>query len=209
MKKIIINFLIYLFVPSILPLFITSNTNSKEYIILLFISYLLVALYFIFINKKELKTSIKALKLNKIKTLIIIFIIGFILNIISNYIINYIIIPNGISNNELANRKLLMNNKIIFSILLCIIIPFIEEVLFRLELKKIINNKYIYLFITSIIFSLLHNISDTRIIELLYIIPYFILGFTFASIYIKSDNIIYSIIAHMINNLIAVLVVII
>lgn len=207
MIKSFLNIFIYIFFPTIFVNLFTTNRNSKDFILYLFISYILLMVYFIIRYKKELNKYISDFKLKDIKKVILIFIIGFSLMILSNYLINYIILPNNISNNELANRELLLNNKLIYSIVLCIIIPIIEEIVFRLEFKKSIKNKYIYLFLTSIIFALVHNISDTKLIELLYIIPYFILGYTFSLIYIKTDNISYSILSHMLNNIITVIAV--
>lgn len=207
MKKVVSNILIYLLFPSIIPLFFTNNVNSKEYIILVFISYLLLFIYFFSIYKKEILNDIKKFNKETIFKTIFYFIIGFILMILFNYIINYIVIPNGISNNEIGNRNLLLNNKIIYGILLCIIIPFIEEIIFRLSLKKTIKNKYLFLIISSTIFALLHLLSNTKLIELLYFIPYFILGLTFGTIYIKTNNIFSSILSHIFNNTLTVLIV--
>ena len=207
MIKAFLNIILYIFLPSLVPLLFTNDINSKTYMILMFITYILLTIYFLIKNKNELKNNIKNIKTKEIKKIIPIFLIGFSLMILSNYIINYKILPNGISNNELTNRELLNNNKILYSILLCTLIPILEEIVFRLGFKKSIKNKYIYLFLTSIIFALLHNISDTKLIELLYIIPYFILGYTFSLIYIKTDNIFYSILSHMLNNIITVIVV--
>lgn len=207
MKKAVSNILIYLLFPSIIPLFFTKNINSKEYIILLFISYLLLFIYFFSIYKKEILNDIKSFNKETIFKTIFYFIIGFILMILFNYIINYIIIPNGISNNEIGNRDLLLKNKIVYSILLCIIIPFIEEIIFRLSLKKTIKNKYMFLIVSSTIFALLHLLSNTKLIELLYFIPYFILGLTFGTVYIKTKNIFSSILSHIFNNTLTVLIV--
>lgn len=207
MKKAVSNILIYLLFPSIIPLFFTNNVNSKEYIILVFISYLLLFIYFFSIYKKEILNDIKKFNKETIFKTIFYFIIGFILMILSNYIINYIVIPNGISNNEIGNRNLLLNNKIIYGILLCIIIPFIEEIIFRLSFKKTIKNKYLFLIISSTTFALLHLLSNTKLIELLYFIPYFILGLTFGTIYIKTNNIFSSILSHIFNNTLTVLIV--
>ena len=207
MKKSVSNILIYLLFPSIIPLFFTKNINSKEYIILLFISYLLLFIYFFSIYKKEILKDIKIFNKETIFKTIFYFIIGFILMILFNYIINYIIIPNGISNNEIGNRDLLLKNKIVYSILLCIIIPFIEEIIFRLSLKKTIKNKYLFLIVSSTIFALLHLLSNTKLIELLYFIPYFILGLTFGTVYIKTNNIFSSILSHIFNNTLTVLIV--
>ncbi len=207
MKKALINILIYILFPSIIPLFFTNNINSKEYIIYLFISYIFVAIYFTIIYKEELLNNIKKLNKKNILTTLIYFIIGFLLMMLSNYIINYIIIPNGISNNEQSNRDLLLNNKLLYGLLLSLIIPYIEEIVFRLNIKKSIKNNTIFIILSSTIFSLLHIISSTKLIELLYFIPYFILGLTFSITYTKTNNIFCSTISHIINNTITILVI--
>ena len=207
MKKALINILIYILFPSIIPLFFTNNINSKEYIIYLFISYILVAIYFTIIYKEELLNNIKKLNKKNILTTLIYFIIGFLLMMLSNYIINYIIIPNSISNNEQGNRELLLNNKVLYGLLLSLIIPYIEEIVFRLSLKKSIKNNTTFILVSSTIFSLLHIISTTKLIELLYFIPYFILGLTFSTIYTKTNNIYCSTISHILNNTITVLII--
>lgn len=206
MKKGFINILIYIFFPTIFSMFFTNNINSKEYIYSMLISYLFLTIYFILIYKKDLLKYIKNLNKKIIITTLTYWIIGFILMILSNYIINYIIIPNGISNNEAANRDLLFNNKILYSIIVCLFIPFLEEISFRLEFKKNIKNKHIFILISSITFSLLHIIASTKLIELIYFIPYLILGLTFTNIYQKTNNLICSIIAHIIHNTVSVLI---
>ena len=207
MLKGFVNIIIYILFPSILPLFFTTNTSSKEYMFYLLISNLLLTIYFTFKYKKDLVKDFKSFKLSNFKTIIIYWIIGFILMMLANYVINYIIIPNGLSNNESGNRELLFNNKIIYSILLCIIIPLLEEISFRLEFKKNIKNKYLFLFISSFSFALLHILSTTKLIELFYIIPYLILGLTFSKIYIKTNNIISNVLAHQIHNTISVIII--
>lgn len=207
MKKALINILIYILFPSIIPLFFTNNINSKEYIIYLFLSYIFVSIYFTIIYKEELLNNIKKLNKKNILTTLIYFIIGFLLMMLSNYIINYIIIPNGISNNEQGNRDLLLNNKLLYGLLLSLIIPYIEELVFRLSIKKSIKKNTIFIILSSTIFSLLHIISSTKLIELLYFIPYFILGLTFSITYTKTNNIFCSTISHILNNTITVLVI--
>ena len=194
------NILIYIFFPSIFTMFFTTNIYSKKYMFYLLISYILLTIYFLIIYKKDLKEYIKNFKLKNIPVILIYWIIGFILMMISNYITNYLIIPNGLSNNEAGNRELLFNNKLIYSIILCILIPTLEEITFRLEFKKNIKKQKIFILVSSITFALLHILSTTKLIELLYIIPYLILGITFSKIYIKTDNLISSIIAHILHN---------
>lgn len=57
--------------------------------------------------------------------------------VLANYIINYLIFDNGIAANEANNRELLNNHKITYSFLMCIILPILEEISFRLEFKII------------------------------------------------------------------------
>ena len=132
MLKGFLNILIYILFPSIFTSFFTININSKEYIFFMLISHILLTIYFIVIYKKEFKNYIKNLNKKNILTTLLYWIIGFLLMMFANYIINYIIIPNGLSNNETLNREILLNNKIVYSILLCIFIPILEEIVFRL-----------------------------------------------------------------------------
>lgn len=200
MLKGFINILIYIFFPSLFTMLFTTDMNNKYFIIYMFLSYILLTTYFIFKYKKDLLKYLKDFNKKHIKTILIYELIGFILMILSNYIINFIIIPNGISPNDASNIELLKNNKFLYSILICIFIPFLEEIAFRLEFKHNIKNKYIFIFTSSMIFALLHIISITKLIEILYIIPYLILGLTFTLVYQKTNNIIASSLTHMLHN---------
>ena len=206
MKKALRNLLLYLFLPSLLPLLFETNVDSKNYIILMFITYILLTIFFVTIYKEDVIKSIKKFELKELFKLSFIFIIGLLFMILSNYIINYLIIPNNISNNERTIRELLNNYRSIYTILLSLIIPFLEEVTFRIEFKNIINNKYIYLIVTSLIFSILHVLGSTKIIEILYLVPYFILGYTLSYIYLKENNIIYNTFFHSLNNVLTIIV---
>lgn len=207
MTKAFLNILIYILFPSIFTSIFTINVNNTRYIFYMLISYILLTIFFIIKYRKELTNDIKSFKPKNIKIIIIYWIIGFTLMILSNYIINYIIIPNGISNNESGNRELLLNNKITYSIILCILIPFLEEISFRLEFKKNIKNKKKFIITSSLAFAIPHIISTTNFIELLYIIPYLILGLTFSTIYQKTDNIFSNILAHTLHNTITTLII--
>ena len=205
MLKTLKNLLIYLFFPVIFIMLFTSDINSKLYMSLLFLSYILLALYFYFIYNDILKKDFKDFKKNHFKTIIIYFLIGFILSTLSNIFINCVLIPNGISNNESSNIIFLLENKFLYSIVLCILIPFIEEIVFRLELKKTYKNKYLFIITSSIIFALLHLVSSTKLIELIYFIPYFIIGYMFSLLYYKTDNIYSNILAHILHNTVIVI----
>ena len=207
MKKGIYNILLYIFLPSIVPLFFTMNMHSLTYKIVMFITYLVLTLFFVYKYRELVIKSYKEFNSKSFFKSFIIFLLCFGIMVLSNYIINYIIIPNGMSSNEINSRTLLKENVFMYSVLFSIIIPFIEEVVFRVEFKNSLKNKYVYLIVTSLIFSILHNLGDTSLIELLYLIPYFILGFTFSLIYYKENNIIYNTIFHSLNNLITIIIV--
>ena len=72
--------------------------------------------------------------------------------------------------------------------------PFVEELLFRKCIRKIIkgNDKYtkiIYILISSIIFGLLHVITlDASFNDILMGIPYMVVGLSLGYIYIKTDD---------------------
>ena len=204
MLKTLKNILIYLFFPVIFTMLFINDISNKLYMPLIFIGHIIILIYFYFVYKDIFINDFKTFKRKYIKTIFLYWIIGFILMVISNFIIN-LIIPNGISNNEQANIDMLINNKLLYSIMLCFIIPFIEEVVFRIELKKKYKNKYIFVLLSSLIFALLHLLSNNNLIELLYFIPYFILGITFSLIYFKNDNIYSNILAHMLHNSVIVI----
>ena len=205
MLKTLKNILIYLFFPVIFVLLFTSDINSKLYISLMFLSYILLGIYFYIIYKDDLLNDFKTFNKRYFKSIFTYFFIGFCLSTLSNLLINTFIIPNGISNNELSNIDYLLKNKFLYSIILCILIPIIEEVVFRLELKKKYKNKYLFIIISSSIFSILHLLSNTHLIELRYFIPYFIIGYTFSSLYYKTNNIYTNILTHMLHNSVIVI----
>lgn len=206
MKKGFLNVLLYLLFPGIfISMFHNIMNSNFSYSLFTIFPYMILSIYYIIIYKKDFIYYLKNFKLKYMKWILIIWIIGFILMILSNYIINYKILPNNISGNEELNRTLLFNHKFTYTLLLSIIIPFLEEISFRLEFKKNIKNKYVFLILTSLLFASMHLFTTTKVIELIYVIPYIILGFTFSFIYYKTNNIFSSIIAHIIHNTLIVI----
>lgn len=205
MIKTLSNIIIYLFFPSIFVLLFTTNYLSNTGIILQTISYIILLMYFIYKYNNYLKKDLKSFKTKYIKTILIYWLIGFILMLLFDYIINNYIIINGISNNELNNLELIKNYTYIYPISVCILIPILEEIVFKLELKNKYKNKYLFIIVSAFIFTIPHLLSNTKLIELIYFIPYFTLGITINLIYSKNDNIYSSILAHMLHNTIIVI----
>lgn len=96
------------------------------------------------------------------------------------------------------------------AILAIVIAPFLEEIMFRGLLKKILGNTKLYLIASSIIFGLLHVMFvEENWISYLYIIPYAMLGFLFAKVYSKTDNIFTNIFMHCAWNTMAVVLMVV
>lgn len=62
-----------------------------------------------------------------------------------------------------------------------------------------------YIILSSVIFGLVHIVNISSSLELLYLIPYSIIGLEFSYIYYKTDSIYMNILAHIIHNTICVI----
>ena len=128
---------------------------------------------------------------------------GLLIMIISNTIISQYI---GMPVNESLNRAMLADMPV-YIISVIMIAPITEEALTKIFFRKSINNKYIYMIATGLIFGSLHLLSISSLIEVLYIIPYSALGCAFGYIYYNSNNIYTNIFFHAVHNLIAVILI--
>ena len=124
---------------------------------------------------------------------------GLLIMFVCNILISQLAAQN-ISTNEATNRNLLYNMPIYAITVMVFVAPIIEELIFRLSLKDIFNNKWVYCTVSGLTFGLMHLISATSAVELLYTISYGALGFFFAKSVYETNNIYSSIIAHMTHN---------
>ena len=118
--------------------------------------------------------------------------------------LNFIIMMlNGgnMAANEESVRSTLTAAPIYMWISAVIVAPFFEELMFRLSLKSIFKNKWLFIAISGFMFGLAHVISTvTNFYSILYILPYSLPGFIFAYILDDSDNIFVPIGMHMLHN---------
>ena len=119
--------------------------------------------------------------------------------IISNLIITNITNIDTSTNQEYI-VKLLGSYPIYMIISAAIIAPLTEELIFRLNFRKIFSSNLLYIILSGITFGAMHLSVATSIQELLYIIPYSIPGFIFAYTYTKSKNIYVPISLHLLHN---------
>lgn len=207
-KKTFLALLIYfletIFLEAISISIINANDSIIFYTIINILKYLIIIFTLFLVFKEEPIIMLKDYKTNHFKYFKKTFLIYFLCLIImmtANYFINK---SYPLPNNELLVRNQI-NNYLVYSIIsIVFLIPIIEEIVFRLSFN-VINNKYLYLIITSLIFASLHITNG----ELLYLIPYFFLSLSFACAYQKTNNIFSSITIHMIHNLFVLIMVII
>lgn len=134
-------------------------------------------------------------------------VIGYILMVIANAIV--ITLTGGIAPNQSANQDMMDANLIYSIVAMCICAPIAEELLFRLNFRDLFENERTFLIVTSLIFGAMHLVGTTeRLVDILFILPYSVLGYTLGTAYVKNDNIFASILMHAIHNTVAVLIMI-
>lgn len=105
-----------------------------------------------------------------------------------------------------TNQAILNDLPIYITAILAIIIaPLIEELMFRGFIKKFVQNNFLFIILSSLIFGGLHIAVADSLKQILFIIPYSILGFAFSLNYVKTRNIASNIFLHSAWNSIAIL----
>ena len=193
--KFLILFIIYAIITGI-----TNGLTNNVYLSLL-IPALSIIFISIFINKDELKKSIKTIK-KDFKVKVFIFgIITCILSLIINYFITKAVGHTSINQSTLIDN--IQKYKYLYSFIIIFILPLEEEFLFRLPYS---NSKNIISFIiSSLIFTALHLNSTS---DFIYIIAYLLPTIGLTLNYFKTNNIYISYLLHLLNNLINVLLLI-
>ncbi len=181
------------FIMAILTLFIKNESLTYLF------TYLFASIFFAIFYKdkiiKDAKNLKKDLTLKNILIPISLFILCFIVNMA---LIQLLKVE---ANNEIIVEKTLLTSPLLTIPCMCIFAPIVEEITFRLPYKK---NK-LSIFISTLVFALLHIVYKTPI-DLIFIIPYFILSSGLSYAYFKNENILMSIIMHIINNSVNIVV---
>ena len=131
--------------------------------------------------------------------------IGCIIMFISTTIISFIV-KKDVSSNEALVRESIKLAPLYMLFTCSIVAPIFEEMVFRKALYGIIRKKWLFIVASGLSFGLLHVIgSYTSPLDFLYVIPYGAMGFSFAYLLTKTNNIILPILIHMIHNTILVI----
>ena len=194
-------FMLYVFLSIFMDLtfdicFKSTNYWISNVCLILANLFVLLAISLPFIPR--LIEDFKKMTKKNVKTAYKNWFIGLVIMYVSNILI--ISFTKNIASNESVNREILYSSTIYAVFAMVIIAPLIEEIIFRLSIKNIFNNKWVYAAFSGLVFGLMHMVTVKTPIELLYVIPYGALGFFFAKSVYETDNIWSSMIAHMTHN---------
>lgn len=130
--------------------------------------------------------------------------IGLTLMGASNIVLG-VVLPSSGPENEAILQEAMKSYPLYIFFSSVIYAPFVEELVFRKSVRKIFDNKLVYIIVSGLAFGFAHTIAGlSNPYEIFYIIPYGLMGCVFAYIYAKTDNILISMNFHLIHNFIAV-----
>lgn len=181
---------------------ITNITEAQSVMLSTFSNTILLLILFC-IFRKDIIKEWKKFKNNFLVNIDIgikFWLVGLAIMMVSNIIIN-IVMKLGQAANEQAVQQMISALPWLMFINAGIIAPCTEELIFRKSFKKAFPNKWLFILTSALIFGALHVVTSmTSPLELLYIIPYGVLGGAFAYMYQKTDTVFTSIAMHMFHN---------
>ena len=133
------------------------------------------------------------------------------ISIVANMIINFVL---GGGSNDSANQLLfedyLNNGALLMAFQSVVLAPILEELLFRGLVFRSLRDKskWLAIFASSFLFGFLHIYSALfagDLSQLIYLLSYGGMGFAFSYAYEKRKTICVPILMHMINNLVAII----
>ena len=186
---------------------------DKHYIrvILNFSIYLILAIGYVLAYRKQIIEEWKVFKGKPKETIhhgFNYWLRGLFIMLISNFILVFFL-KTGTSVNEQTNVDLIKDSMFSQMILVILVAPIIEEIVFRMSFKKMTNNHHLYAFITGLLFGFVHIISSlSSALGFLFIIPYSALGIACGYLYKKTDTIFASLFMHMFHNTVTLAIII-
>jgi len=198
----IIIFSIFYFVLSKLSLF-EKIGDTYKYIILFII---VISINFEFLKrdfivyKNNLSTYLKFIFKRYLIMLLCIFLIAIPI---------YLILGTETSSNQSLLNGFFKEAPIKMLLLTSLYAPLVEESIFRLDLRRVISNKTLFIIISGLVFGILHVVDYLpNIKDCLFLLVYVALGINLAKAYSDSNNIFVSISMHFIQNFLASIIII-
>ena len=146
-----------------------------------------------------------------IKIFIIFIIIKYLVGLISVLVCMLLKLDTNTitSVNQELIKKYVKTYPLLMIISTSILAPFYEECLFRMGIRKVIKNRFIYIIVSGSLFGLLHvfplDEGISVLVGVVQSISYVTMGLFFSYIYSKTDNIFNTISIHFLNNFLSVL----
>ncbi|WP_064590086.1 CPBP family intramembrane glutamic endopeptidase [Streptobacillus moniliformis] len=158
----------------------------------------LIALFIIYFVLKSFKVKIFEKEKITITKIISVVLITAVISLTIGFVINHFSVK---PENEKQLEVIIDNiNNSYIILCLVIVIPIVEEIMFRKILYNLFKNRYLGILISSILFALAH--SPKSIFEF---VPYFTLGIVFSGTYFLTGSFKLAILSHMVNNFIGIL----
>lgn len=175
--------------------------------------YLFMFIAVVIINRKYLFAELKKIKEHPVSLLIII-LGGFAFLYGITFAINYLydMYNIGVSTNQNAIVSYILDGNAFITFLATIIFaPLVEELVYRAAIFRAINNRVVSYVVSILFFALPHMLSTstTPLEWFLLLIPYVFSGFMLALVYDSSKNIYASWAVHLLNNLLAFILVLV
>ncbi len=176
------------------PILFQEIYNISLEIIMIVIIIVLFKDYF----KKSL-TDLKKNHFNYFKKYLKYYILGVAIMMVCNSLI--MVLGGSTSDNETLVRNQFNFYPIYTFICAVFLAPILEESVFRVSFRKIFKNDILFILMSGLVFGGLHLIGmlDSPLI-LLYLGAYSALGFVFAFMLAKTDNVFVSMMFHFIHN---------
>ena len=176
------------------PILFQEIYNISLEIIMIIIIIVLFKDYF----KKSL-TDLKKNHFNYFKKYLKYYILGVAIMMVCNSLI--MVLGGSTSDNETLVRNQFNFYPIYTFICAVFLAPILEESVFRVSFRKIFKNDILFILMSGLVFGGLHLIGmlDSPLI-LLYLGAYSALGFVFAFMLAKTDNVFVSMMFHFIHN---------
>lgn len=181
------------------------STPLKLFVALIYDLFILITIIFAYLKTivndfNDFKSNIKYFINNYFKF----FFLNLGLMMIANIIIANITSLNNSTNQEYITS--LLDKYPLYTIFTAVLIaPITEELIFRLNIRKIFKNDLVFIIMSGLIFGAIHMTVAASFKELLFIIPYSIPGFIFAYTLAKSKNIFVPISLHTMHNTLMIL----
>ena len=193
-----------------------SDFNYSDYACLNTFIELIMFVVVLLFYKKYLKKDLVLFKLNKkdyIKKIISYFLIFLVVKYGVALFSSLLLVMLGsdlvTSENQETVVTLAKTLPFMMMISTSLLAPFVEEGIFRLGIKKVINNKYLFILVSGLIFGFMH-IFPTELplyVALIESLNYVTMGLLLAYIYNETDNIYVVVIIHALNNLLSMLMI--